>query len=1708
MLTLSTTVNTDIYGAVLPPLDGRPDPQKQQWANIAAAVLRRDFPGQSMDDRYAQVDRYRGAVYIAVKAIMNGMSGASCKLLKRSKRPTSKGLQLKSLQANPESWSDEWEPLPFEHAACQLFRHVNSQQTFDAFLAEYVMMWELTGRVFVWTVPGERYGKPCEMWIVRTPFIQPIYSAATTEYPFGAWQVTLPMPMTFALPNVGNIIIDNREIVQHRQPHPRWWWDGMSPVAGGGQELDSLDQINWARKNAMEKGVTLDTLVTIDGATEQSLQQLASKWTNEFTNQMKGQRVAFSSGSGASVQNLSVAPKDMSFEAGYDQLTKFALALFAVPHPIVSLVDAGSYAQLYASLMQFNVLTLLPLAKSISEHLTKHLIAPWWGDDIKLVIELPSVQSPDDKAREISRDVNILTVNQRLKMGNYSPIGEEGDVPETIFIQRMQNQLALEMEQKKAEMQQQMQQPQQGQEQQPQEQGQGQDQQAQMQQDQQGQEQQPQDQQQEGQIEQGGQPSEFQSNVLAEVLKSLGVDPNEIPKSSKGFFVSCFDSACAMVDLPSESRKLIRDLGLKIDADDLTHHGLETDPHVTLLHGIYDSEMFPGAWRKATRSVVSKTPEFELTTGQIKAFKSEHTGKDYDVLYLDIYSPNLNRLHYELKNKVPVFETYNSYVPHATIAYLKPGTAGKYIQELGQQKEIKVRCHEVVFSDCTKNKTRIPLKKSVHKMLKKSLHGDKLERFLKAGSKKPPNTTGGGSNPPAGSKTTPPTPSTGANQNPPDSKKNTPSTPPTPEVAKKTTERKTPDSATRGKGEIKTDSVSTTGKGTGTPPPIPNKPQGQSKEPLPNNGMQGKTQGEVWWTDGKNSIGKSPEVTLPESVTSLPTEKYIDWLSQPFQRAEPIPEAKRISDTPDKPASQTGQNDGTTQPPVQVNSTGDEVRAAKVLPLRIARPPATPPTKNAQNGTGNPEQPNQIRAGTPAQGQSNESSVRSQNQGQSSANQQTGKTGTQNQFNQKPNQNKPNQNLTEQSQEETGQNSIKRQQESHDLAKKIINGEEVSDEDRQYQANNSEEVESILKSHQIAQKIERGEDLTADEKQHYDIYKQEVESSNPKPQGSFIDLFRDGDTEARHNLVTEAMQGKYGQEVRQKVATALSDVDFHKERPIRKEERIMTEFEPTPDDVNEEERLKDHSGKISDKDLIHPLLEPNQTPAQPVDATQQPQNQTGQTGQSQQNISGNKIPDIDVSKTGHFATRDPRSGQWVYHEKGENWKNDVKYLRASGLEYVDVDQHAEQLQKQQASGQNQANQGRIPLIDFLKQHQGKSQEEIRKLWDEHNKEQDAKKPEFHDFATDFLKNNPNADLEDIENAYGEQYPKNVGDGPQDHGFEKTLYEGSSRTRQQHDPYDFKLSDGSQVRVYAKDETTAKNLADKYAIANRTQVSEDDIDDQLMDLPELQDETSKGVAEKAKKHLKNNVVDRFLGTATPGDISQLRSWKDWGKFITAAVVMGVARRHSLGMFSAKSLILHVLGAFAYQMISNSQGNQQPMDFKEFAEQNKDKSPEEIHAGWQQYQKQMNTPKYHEFVSDYLDENPDAGHEDILNAYREKYPAEEESSDATQVTEPKKPKYHDVSKAKTHYIANDMYRKNEALRLNYIKKLMEYKKSQIKKQDQKKQKQKSGTGTTKKNSDDNIPTAYPSKEQPKGHKLNPYGEEDLDFGDKKGDPAEKE
>jgi hypothetical protein len=111
------------------------------------------------------------------------------------------------------------------------------------------------------------------------------------------------------------------------------------------------------------------------------------------------------------------------------------------------MTDAGSYSQLYASLKQFQVLELKPQAKEITDHLNKHLVKPHWGPNVKIVIDLPALDDPDQHRQEYDTDKGILTVNQRHAMRGRDPIGEEGDVPEQIYLAKMQADLQAQQQQ-------------------------------------------------------------------------------------------------------------------------------------------------------------------------------------------------------------------------------------------------------------------------------------------------------------------------------------------------------------------------------------------------------------------------------------------------------------------------------------------------------------------------------------------------------------------------------------------------------------------------------------------------------------------------------------------------------------------------------------------------------------------------------------------------------------------------------------------------------------------------------------------------------------------------------------------------------------------------------------------------------------------------------------------------------------------------------------------------------------------------------------------------------------------------------------------------------------------------------------------------------------------------------------------------------------
>ena len=153
---------------------------------------------------------------------------------------------------------------------------------------------------------------------------------------------------------------------------------------------------------------------------------------------------------------------------------------------------------------------------------------------------------------------------------------------------------------------------------------------------------------------------EFYSSVLTE---------SQSPTVDRG-------KHCVMVELED----LIEDIK-KLNAlipdeeifdDDTKQYGRETWPHVTILYGI-----LPASENK-TKNILRKIPsKLSVTLGKNSLFENDN----FDVLKIEINSPQLEAINKFLVENVKYENDYPEYEPHLTIAYLKKGFGKKYIND-------------------------------------------------------------------------------------------------------------------------------------------------------------------------------------------------------------------------------------------------------------------------------------------------------------------------------------------------------------------------------------------------------------------------------------------------------------------------------------------------------------------------------------------------------------------------------------------------------------------------------------------------------------------------------------------------------------------------------------------------------------------------------------------------------------------------------------------------------------------------------------------------------------------------------------------------------------------------------------------------------------------------------------------------------------------
>jgi phage gp29-like protein len=162
------------------------------------------------------------------------------------------------------------------------------------------------------------------------------------------------------------------------------------------------------------------------------------------------------------------------------------------------------------------------------------------------------------------------------------------------------------------------------------------------------------------------------------------------------------------VTLPIRDKKLWASLLPNIDVDDLYIcpkagvYGYEDTPHITALYGVH---ALPNACKKVETLLSSSAKqELEVQLTAISVF--EQKDKDYEVLKFEVTSPALVALHEALKTELKHTLQYDTYQPHATIAFIKKGRAKKYttakIEPLA-----KLALNEAIYSDGRGNKTLI-----------------------------------------------------------------------------------------------------------------------------------------------------------------------------------------------------------------------------------------------------------------------------------------------------------------------------------------------------------------------------------------------------------------------------------------------------------------------------------------------------------------------------------------------------------------------------------------------------------------------------------------------------------------------------------------------------------------------------------------------------------------------------------------------------------------------------------------------------------------------------------------------------------------------------------------------------------------------------------------------------------------------------------------
>lgn len=165
------------------------------------------------------------------------------------------------------------------------------------------------------------------------------------------------------------------------------------------------------------------------------------------------------------------------------------------------------------------------------------------------------------------------------------------------------------------------------------------------------------------------------------------------------------DFSSTQVELPAAMASRVLKIGSRIPKNLLADDGVEMEPHITVKYGLHDESP------EEVRRLLEGEGPVKVTVQGASIFDNP----EFDVVKLDVDSPDLHRLNKKIANAMPHTDTHPDYTPHVTIAYVKKGEGKKLAQSIGAElKGSKIVMDSVTFSSKNGKKTPLPLGSADH----------------------------------------------------------------------------------------------------------------------------------------------------------------------------------------------------------------------------------------------------------------------------------------------------------------------------------------------------------------------------------------------------------------------------------------------------------------------------------------------------------------------------------------------------------------------------------------------------------------------------------------------------------------------------------------------------------------------------------------------------------------------------------------------------------------------------------------------------------------------------------------------------------------------------------------------------------------------------------------------------------------------------------